>query len=184
MRLAICIFGTIDEYSQNKINEVENKIRAKLQMKYHLDFFHDFSSDDLSVNLNNVCFKKITKEIEENLLYNICMAVNVNTDLLGKITENLNADDRLYYYRGGYARGTSVNLVSNELFYASGIIFNRACEFNYWVKPSYFNSSYEESAKNKNYNIGDMYFSYFLKTFKISYKCVYMTDRILFRGYT
>lgn len=175
--LAICVYGSSDPQWKSKKDETVTALTTLFAGKYQLDIFQDYTSTNSMQNLYRACWKKITQEVTLDRQYDFCMAVHILTDLIPRISLPLETEEMLYYYRGSFNSGYG-NTVSPELFYCPSTSFNRACEYIKWSTPKTMMPWSQEVIQEPELNYN---FAYFLKSWKISLRCMSMHDPELFR---
>ena len=184
-RMAICLYGR----SAEQVELIKQNCSSVFR-EHDINYFYNFNSSDSYQNLFTSVFEKRTFEITNSFEFDICMALNVNTDseiyqyiksevlmkLLINPTKVKNIDyEILYYPLGGINFTKAMTIVNTDSFFASSLTFDLASNFSVGYKD----------LPNGRKSIEPKYdFYYFLKSLKIKTKCINYENSSLFKRTT
>ncbi len=167
MMLAICFYGMPSREVKQVILNKCKELDFKLFESYNVD---------ATKSLQDVSFKKRDYEIENNIEFKACLALNT-TDI--EMIKNFNVlrlgflrYNVLYFIKGYFNSVRYKTGVNPEMFYANSITFDRICEYHtnlnhidrHWIRS------------NKSEEI----FYYHIKSLLIKAECVNHENSNLF----
>jgi len=125
MTIAICFYG----------KPPTNKVRELINEKFKEFEFIEFESYDSNEfkSLLDVSFKKRDYEIENNINFSACIAINsTDTDaikLLHPLRIKIVTYNVIYFIKGCFDETRYRTGINPEIFYATSLTFDRICEY-------------------------------------------------------
>jgi len=170
--LAICLYG------DNNLNVTTAKSlcldRYKKFNNFDIVFFEKY--DEIKFKALWLCsFEKDKYELENKMIFDACLAIDIDYYQLIEETPILSAiEDKLYYTTGFYIRYANISGANPCIFYANSLLFNRACEFYLNNIESKFLT--DERLESKFY--------FHLKSYNIQLECINYENWNLFKRST
>lgn len=167
--LAICLYG------DNNLNADKAKLlcldRYKKFNNFDIVFFEKY--DEIKFKSLWLCsFEKDKYELENKMVFDACLAIDIDHYHLIEETTVLSIiEDKLYYTTGFYLIHLNMSGASPAMFYANSLLFNRACEFYLSNIESKFLRDQRLESK----------FYFYLKSHNIQLECINYENRNLFK---
>ena len=167
--LAVCLYG------DNNLNADKAKslclARYKKFNNFDIVFFEKY--DEIKFKALWLCsFEKDKYELENKMVFDACLAIDVDHCQLVEETPVLSViEDKLYYATGFYIRNINISGASPAMFYANSLLFNRACEF-------YLNTIESKFLRDERL---ESRFYFHLKSYNIQLECINYENRNLFK---
>jgi len=156
--LAVCFYG-IKLADSVIIDLVLEKFK-----EYDISIFNE-CNPTTSVALLKVAHRKHSEEILNKHDYDICMAVHTSAHNLIQHTTIKNLEPNFLYFTKGYFNEPDRSTgVSKEIFYATSLTFDRACEFK--INLNYIDKRWLRSQGP------EALFYYHLKSLNIRTECI------------
>lgn len=157
--LAVCFYGITSHTVA-----LEKLILEKFK-EFDISIFSDYTTDPADALLN-VAYKKRCDEITKRHDYNICMAIDtaLSLDVIHSTTIKNIENNFLYFTKGFFKHPTQSTGVSKEIFYATSITFDRACEFK--IDLGYIDTAWLRGQDQEEL------FYYHLKSLNIQTECI------------
>ncbi len=157
-KLAVCFYGHESE-TQAHLDLVFEKFK-----EFNISIFSSNAEDKLTA-LQEAAHKKHTSEILQKHNYDVCLAIDTSSiDLLYYTTINNIENNFVYFTKGFFKRNTVSTGVSTEIFYASSLTFDRACEMK-------INSEYIDIEWLRGRDSAELFY-YHLKSLNIRTECI------------
>lgn len=178
--IAVCIFGS--QFDLAKTLKIESYLKSLFDSKFNLVFFNDFTNQNYLKNLFNVCYQKQKYEFEKRTIFEGCIALNIDNNL---VTENLlitkkdidlflNLDLNTLYFLSGENKNNKT-CIDISGFFANSFIFDTVCNFP--LMDIQISQDRDDTVPR---NIEEKFY-WFNKSLKIKTKCVNYENCSLFK---
>jgi hypothetical protein len=183
INIAVCMFGSRMDLS--KIHSIESYITSIFNEKYQVAFFNNFTHADYLKNLFSVCYQKQKYEFENNIIFEGCIALNMDH---AAVVDNLLIAEKdikffqkldvntLYFLSGGNRNNkTRIDMTG---FFANSFVFDTVCNFP--IIDITVSRDRNEAIPNEI----EEKFYWFAKSLKIKTKCINYENSSLFKRTT
>lgn len=157
-KLAVCFYGNELE-TQAHLNLVFEKFK-----EFDISTFSSNAAEKLDA-LQYVAHKKHTYEILQKCNFDVCLALDTASIDLLNYTYIDNIENNFVYFTKGFFKHKTVSTgVSAEIFYASSLTFDRACEMK-------TNLAYIDMGWLRGHDPAELFY-YHLKSLNIRTECI------------
>lgn len=181
--IAVCMFGASIDLS--KISAIESYLKSIFDEKYRLIFFNNFTYTHYLKNLFNVCYEKQKYEFENNIIFEGCIALNIDHST---VVDNLliaekdikffqKLDVNTLYFLSGDNTNTKTRIDMTG-FFANSFVFDTVCNFP--IIDINVDQDRDDDIPTKI----EEKFYWFAKSLKIKTKCINYENSSLFKRTT